>query len=256
MTRRSWRTRASSHQDPQHFPHRTMRPSRELTGHAVLERYGMTETGFTLSNPYAGERRAGSVGMAVPDVEVRLRDDADGPVAARRERRDSGPGAGAAGLLLGAPRGDRRQHDAGRLLSHRRHRARRRGRLLPHRRAQLGGHHQERRLQDLRARDRGRDPGATLASPRPRWSACRTSSGVSASRPRWCSGPAPTRTRSWTRDSWPRSAGRGSPTSRQPRELPGGGRAAPKRAGQAPEAPRPRVLLGGLASAPSARATG
>jgi acyl-CoA synthetase (AMP-forming)/AMP-acid ligase II len=52
-----------------------------LTGHAVLERYGMTETGFTLSNPYAGERRAGSVGMAVPDVEVRLRDDADGPVA-------------------------------------------------------------------------------------------------------------------------------------------------------------------------------
>ncbi|MCB9789075.1 MAG: AMP-binding protein [Deltaproteobacteria bacterium] len=49
------------------------------TGHAVLERYGMTETGFTLSNPYEGERRAGTVGFPVPGVEVRLVDDADAP---------------------------------------------------------------------------------------------------------------------------------------------------------------------------------
>jgi malonyl-CoA/methylmalonyl-CoA synthetase len=42
------------------------------TGHAVLERYGMTETNMNTSNPYAGERRAGTVGMALPEVEVRV----------------------------------------------------------------------------------------------------------------------------------------------------------------------------------------
>ncbi|MEZ4268484.1 MAG: AMP-binding protein [Myxococcota bacterium] len=52
------------------------------TGHVVLERYGMTETGFTLSNPYEGERRAGTVGFAVPGVEVRLCDEADATVSA------------------------------------------------------------------------------------------------------------------------------------------------------------------------------
>jgi malonyl-CoA/methylmalonyl-CoA synthetase len=42
------------------------------TGSPVLERYGMTETGMLTSNPYDGERRAGSVGLALPGVEVRL----------------------------------------------------------------------------------------------------------------------------------------------------------------------------------------
>ncbi len=42
------------------------------TGHRILERYGMTETLFTLSNPFEGERRAGTVGTAVPGCEVRL----------------------------------------------------------------------------------------------------------------------------------------------------------------------------------------
>ncbi len=45
------------------------------TGHRILERYGMTETLFTLSNPYEGERRAGTVGGAVPGCEVRLVED-------------------------------------------------------------------------------------------------------------------------------------------------------------------------------------
>lgn len=45
------------------------------TGHVILERYGMTETLFTLSNPYDGERRPGSVGLPVPGVEVRVVDD-------------------------------------------------------------------------------------------------------------------------------------------------------------------------------------
>jgi len=53
---------------------------REATGHAILERYGMTETGFTLSNPYDGERRAGTVGKAVPGVDVRV---ADGEIQVR-----------------------------------------------------------------------------------------------------------------------------------------------------------------------------
>ncbi|MBA2498035.1 MAG: AMP-binding protein, partial [Acidimicrobiia bacterium] len=44
----------------------------ERTGSPVLERYGMTETGMLVSNPYAGERRPGSVGLALPGVEVRL----------------------------------------------------------------------------------------------------------------------------------------------------------------------------------------
>jgi len=41
-------------------------------GTPVIERYGMTETGMLVSNPYDGERRAGSVGLALPGVEVRL----------------------------------------------------------------------------------------------------------------------------------------------------------------------------------------
>ena len=48
---------------------------RAATGHAVLERYGMTETLFTLSNPLDGERRPGSVGLPVPGCEIRIVDD-------------------------------------------------------------------------------------------------------------------------------------------------------------------------------------
>lgn len=45
------------------------------TGHRILERYGMTETLFTLSNPYEGERRAGTVGLPVPGCAVRIVDE-------------------------------------------------------------------------------------------------------------------------------------------------------------------------------------
>ncbi|MFQ6045334.1 MAG: acyl-CoA synthetase [Gemmatimonadales bacterium] len=45
---------------------------REISGHTLLERYGMTETGMVLSNPLDAERRAGSVGTPLPGVEVRL----------------------------------------------------------------------------------------------------------------------------------------------------------------------------------------
>jgi malonyl-CoA/methylmalonyl-CoA synthetase len=42
------------------------------TGHRILERYGMTETNMNTSNPYDGDRRAGTVGMPLPGVELRL----------------------------------------------------------------------------------------------------------------------------------------------------------------------------------------
>lgn len=45
-----------------------------LTGHTILERYGMTETGMNLSNPYAGPRVAGSVGTPLPGVFMRIVD--------------------------------------------------------------------------------------------------------------------------------------------------------------------------------------
>jgi malonyl-CoA/methylmalonyl-CoA synthetase len=43
-------------------------------GHTILERYGMTETLMNISNPYAGERRAGTVGLPLPGVSVRIVD--------------------------------------------------------------------------------------------------------------------------------------------------------------------------------------
>jgi malonyl-CoA/methylmalonyl-CoA synthetase len=50
----------------------TFRAFEERSGHRVLERYGMTETGMLTSNPYAGERRAGSVGLPLPGVDLRI----------------------------------------------------------------------------------------------------------------------------------------------------------------------------------------
>ncbi len=44
------------------------------TGHRILERYGMTETNMNTSNPYDGERRAGTVGFPLPDVELKVTD--------------------------------------------------------------------------------------------------------------------------------------------------------------------------------------
>ena len=53
---------------------------RAVTGHAILERYGMTETLFTLSNPFEGERRPGTVGLPVPGTKIRIVDDAGADV--------------------------------------------------------------------------------------------------------------------------------------------------------------------------------
>ncbi|MBX3508586.1 MAG: malonyl-CoA synthase [Parvibaculum sp.] len=53
----------------------TFEEFRARTGHAILERYGMTETGMNTSNPYDGERRAGTVGFPLPGTEVRVMSD-------------------------------------------------------------------------------------------------------------------------------------------------------------------------------------
>jgi malonyl-CoA/methylmalonyl-CoA synthetase len=62
---------AETHRD---FEHRT--------GHAILERYGMTETLINTSNPYAGPRRPGSVGRPLPGIELRLTDPESGAALA------------------------------------------------------------------------------------------------------------------------------------------------------------------------------
>ena len=54
---------------------------RALFGHTILERYGMSETLMNLSNPYLGERRAGTVGFPLPGVSVRLLNSDGGEVA-------------------------------------------------------------------------------------------------------------------------------------------------------------------------------
>jgi malonyl-CoA/methylmalonyl-CoA synthetase len=62
------------------LPLRTLERWRVLTGHTLLERYGMTETGMILSNPLHGQRRPGAVGTPLPGVDVRL---VDGEVEVR-----------------------------------------------------------------------------------------------------------------------------------------------------------------------------
>ncbi len=63
------------------LPVQTLERWREITGHTLLERYGMTEIGMALSNPLKGERRPGTVGLPLPGVEVRLVDESGVPVA-------------------------------------------------------------------------------------------------------------------------------------------------------------------------------
>jgi malonyl-CoA/methylmalonyl-CoA synthetase len=57
------------------LPVQTLGRWREITGHTLLERYGMTEIGMALSNPLHGERRPGFVGAPLPGVDVRLVDE-------------------------------------------------------------------------------------------------------------------------------------------------------------------------------------
>jgi malonyl-CoA/methylmalonyl-CoA synthetase len=75
-TRRSWASGAGALRLPVSgsaaLPTRLWTQWREITGLALLERYGMTEIGMALSNPYRGERRAGTVGQPLPGMDVRI----------------------------------------------------------------------------------------------------------------------------------------------------------------------------------------
>jgi malonyl-CoA/methylmalonyl-CoA synthetase len=63
------------------LPAQVFEEFRARFGHAILERYGMSETIMNISNPYAGERRPGSVGFPLPGISVRLLDSEGRPVA-------------------------------------------------------------------------------------------------------------------------------------------------------------------------------
>jgi malonyl-CoA/methylmalonyl-CoA synthetase len=57
------------------LPVSVMEKWENISGHRLLERYGMTEIGMGISNPYIGERRAGHIGQPLKGVKVRLVDD-------------------------------------------------------------------------------------------------------------------------------------------------------------------------------------
>lgn len=57
------------------LPVSVMEKWKEISGHTLLERYGMTEIGMAISNPYDGERRPGHIGQPLPGVFVRLCDE-------------------------------------------------------------------------------------------------------------------------------------------------------------------------------------
>jgi malonyl-CoA/methylmalonyl-CoA synthetase len=63
------------------LPVNTLQHWKEISGHTLLERYGMTEIGMALSNPLHGERVPGSVGSPLPSVEVQLVGENGKPVA-------------------------------------------------------------------------------------------------------------------------------------------------------------------------------
>jgi malonyl-CoA/methylmalonyl-CoA synthetase len=62
------------------LPVSTLEEWKKVSGHVLLERYGMTEIGMGLSNPLHGQRVPGSVGVPLPGVEARLVDEAGNPV--------------------------------------------------------------------------------------------------------------------------------------------------------------------------------
>ena len=133
---------------------------REISGHTLLERYGMTEIGMALSNPLDGERRPG---LRRPSAARR-----GGPSWSTRTGIDGRRTGSRARSRCRAPTVFREYWQrpeettrglSRRLVPHRRHGGRR-GRLLPHARPHQRGHHQDRRLQGVGPRDRGGAPDA------------------------------------------------------------------------------------------------
>lgn len=77
------------------LPESVMKEFHKITGHWLLERYGMTEIGMALSNPYKGERRPGFVGKPLPTVEACIVDETNDKVVTKEgesgELRIKGP---------------------------------------------------------------------------------------------------------------------------------------------------------------------
>jgi len=63
------------------LPISTLEKWKAISGHTLLERYGMTEMGMAISNPYKGERRPGHIGQALEGVTIRIADEDNIPVA-------------------------------------------------------------------------------------------------------------------------------------------------------------------------------
>jgi malonyl-CoA/methylmalonyl-CoA synthetase len=63
------------------LPAQVLEAFRDLFGHTILERYGMTETLMNISNPYVGERRPGAVGFPLPGIALRILNSEGKPVA-------------------------------------------------------------------------------------------------------------------------------------------------------------------------------
>ena len=63
------------------LPAKVLEDFKALFGHTILERYGMSETLMNIGNPYEGERRAGTVGIPFPGVEVKVLNDEGKPVS-------------------------------------------------------------------------------------------------------------------------------------------------------------------------------
>jgi malonyl-CoA/methylmalonyl-CoA synthetase len=97
-TRRRWREGARACRlmvsGSAALPAPTLERWEEVTGHRLLERYGMTEIGMALSNPLRGARRPGFVGQPLPGMEVRLVDDSGVPLegSGRGQIQVRGPG--------------------------------------------------------------------------------------------------------------------------------------------------------------------
>ena len=135
------------------LPASVLEAFRDRFGHTILERYGMSETLMLISNPYTGERRAGTVGLPLPGVSVRVVDstgrEVTGEDAGEVQVRGSNVFAGYWRNPEATAGGIR-----GRLVPDGRHRVAISRRLLHAVRPRIGSDHFE-RLQRLSPRDRG-----------------------------------------------------------------------------------------------------
>jgi len=103
---------------------------RDITGHTLLERYGMTEIGMALSNPLHGVRRPGWVGIPLPGVDVRVVDESGEDVCRWNARRTPGQERRCVPRVLAPSRRNRGGVCRGWVVPHRR-RGRVRRRCVP-----------------------------------------------------------------------------------------------------------------------------